>query len=545
MSTAQDADATRVEAWTPHPPEVVRRYRRLGLWMGVSLWDRLAQQVERTPNALAVVDRRQRLTYRELSERALSLARGLYALGIGPRDTVLVQLENGAPLIELYFALFRLGARPVATQPAHRRHELQQLARQASACAHFHGAKHGRFDLTELSAELLDTCPSLRHSVLIDDRSQTWQQLYRSSNLPLPVPPLSTEIALLQLSGGSTAVPKLIPRTHDDYEYSVRRSAQLCAFGPSTIYLSTLPLTHNFPLSSPGVLGTLFAGGRVVCAEHPQPQVTFPLIAAEQVSVTALVPGLLPLWFSAAARHRSQLTSLKRVQVGGAPLTPAMAARVRSELGCGLQQVFGMAEGLVCYTGLDEADERVAQYQGRPMSVFDEVRIVDDLDRDVPQGQQGHLLTRGPYTIRGYYRAPEHNAQAFTRDGFYRTGDRVVQLPDGGLRVVGRAKDQINRGGEKIAAPEVEALLCRHPLVDEAALVAVPDPFLGEKSVAFLVCRGEVGAADLRLLLRQLGVAEFKVPDQVETLVDLPRTPVGKVDKNALREQAKGAGAKL
>lgn len=216
------------------------------------------------------------------------------------------------------------------------------------------------------------------------------------------------------------------------------------------------------------------------------------------------------------------------LQVGGAKCSEEVARRVRPVLGATLQQVFGMAEGLVNYTRLDDPEEVVLTTQGRPISPGDEVLVVDDGDRPVAAGETGHLLTRGPYTIRGYYKADEHNAKAFTPDGFYRTGDVVVE---------GRAKDQINRGGEKVAAEEVENHLLAHPAVHDAAVVSMPDDYLGERTCAFVVPRGTPPKArELIRFVRERGLAGYKVPDRVEFLERFPRTGVGKVSKRDLRE---------
>jgi len=205
-----------------------------------------------------------------------------------------------------------------------------------------------------------------------------------------------------------------------------------------------------------------------------------------------------------------------------------------------VQQVFGMAEGLVCVTGLDDPPELIRTTQGRPISPSDEVRVVAPDGREVADGEQGELLARGPYTIRGYYRAPEHNARAFTEDGFYRTGDLVRRLPSGHLIVTGRSKDQINRAGEKIAAAEVEEHLITHPAIRAAALVAAPDETWGERPVAFVVCDAPAPSSrELAGFLRDRGLAAFKAPDQVLPVDELPLTPLGKVDKKALRARLK------
>lgn len=248
------------------------------------------------------------------------------------------------------------------------------------------------------------------------------------------------------------------------------------------------------------------------------------------------MPPLALAWLAASGRTERDLSSLEVLQVGGAKFSAEAAKRVRPELGCTLQQVFGMAEGLVNYTRLDDPEDTIVATQGRPISPDDEVRVVDDRGEPVPNGTSGHLLTRGPYTIRGYYRAPEHNSTAFTEDGFYRTGDIVRLTDDGYLVVEGRAKDQINRGGEKVAAEEVENHLLGHPAVADVAVVSMPDPYLGERSCAFVVVQGEQPkAVELKKFVRGRGLAEYKVPDKVVFVDEFPVTGVGKISKSDLR----------
>jgi 2,3-dihydroxybenzoate-AMP ligase len=527
--------------FVPWPEEVAARYRSLGLWSGLSLSAQLSRLADRHVDRVALVDARRRISYAELAERAERLASGLAERGVRHGDAVLVQLPNCIELLEVCFGLFRLGARPVMAQLAHRRLELAHFARETRAVAHVTCDVRERFDYRVLAREVRTACPQLRHTIVVGDAPDDalrLSELFDEPARPLPEGPGAHEVALFQLSGGSTNVPKLIARTHDDYLYSVRRSVEVCGLDERTVYLAVLPAGHNFPLSSPGVLGTLLAGGRVVLAEQPSPDLAFGWIEREGVTMTALVPALLPAWLAAAARKKASLATLELLQVGGAKLQEGLARRVQPELGCRLQQVFGMAEGLVCYTRLDDPIERVISTQGRPMSPYDELRIVDEEDRELPLGELGDLLTRGPYTIRGYYAAPEHDTLAFTKDGFYRTGDRVRVLHDGSLVVEGRSKDQINRGGEKIAAPEVEAQLCTHPDVEAAAVVAMPDAYLGERSCAFVVARAGVAAAELTAHLKERGLATYKIPDRIELIDVMPKTAVGKIDKRALRDRA-------
>ena len=346
-------------------------------------------------------------------------------------------------------------------------------------------------------------------------------------------------VPVFLLSGGTTGLPKLIARTHDDYAYNARASAELCGLGPETVYLGTLPASHNFPLACPGILGTMLAGGRVVMLPSPEPQRVFATIAAEGVTVAAAVPAVAQRWLAhATEKGADDVATLRLLQVGGARLADEIARTVRPVLGATLQQVFGMAEGLLNYTRLDDPEDVICTTQGRPMSEGDEVRVAGELGRDVPDGTLGALLTRGPYTPRGYYRATEQNARAFTADGWYRSGDIVRRRPDGNLVVEGRDKDMINRGGEKISAEEVENLAYQLPQITQVAAIAMPDPDLGERVCLYAVLEPDTTLTleDVRQAMATAGVATFKWPERLEIIAELPATKVGKIDKKALRE---------
>jgi len=236
------------------------------------------------------------------------------------------------------------------------------------------------------------------------------------------------------------------------------------------------------------------------------------------------------------------LATLRVLQVGGSRLPDEFARRVGPVLGCTLQQVFGMAEGLINTTRLDDPDEIICTTQGRPVHPADEVRVLDPMGNDVPDGEPGSLFTRGPYTPRGYYNAPEHNARSFLAGGWYGSGDVVVRGPGGNLVVHGRDKDMINRGGEKISAEEIESLVYGMPGVELVAAVAMPDPRLGERLCVYVVPKpGSEPTLDaVRAHLHDAGVAAFKLPDRLESVADLPMTKVGKIDKKALREDVAG-----
>lgn len=530
-----------LDGYTGWPEEFATRYRERGYWRGRTLGSLLHERALDLPTThTAVVDGDRRWTYRELDAWADRLAAGLHDLGIAPLDRVLVHLPNVAEFLALSFALFRLGAVPVFALPAHRETEIIHLARLSEAVAYVIPDTHLGFDHRPLARVVREQAPTVRHVLVVGDPGE-FTVLPSAEPRALPAADPS-DVALLLLSGGTTGVPKLIPRTHDDYIYNLTASAEVTGLDTATRYLAALPVAHNFPLACPGVLGTLHAGGTVVLSPTPSPEDTFGLIERERATVTALVPPLALLWLEAAEWADADLSSLRLLQVGGAKLKPDTAARIGPALGCHLQQVFGMAEGLLNFTRLDDPDELVLHTQGRPLAADDELRIVDTDDREVTPGELGELQVRGPYTIRGYYRAGEYNGTAFTSDGYYRTGDLVRRLPTGHLLVDGRVKDVINRGGDKIPVEEVENHLLGHPAVRDVAIVGIPDETLGERSCACVVPRGAAPTrADLGAHLTGLGLAAFKLPDQVEVLDSFPRTALGKVNKRALAELITGS----
>lgn len=526
------------------PDDVAASYVEQGFWQGRALGDVLREVADRTPDAPALVDGRTRLTHAELADAADAAASGLADLGIAAGDRIVVQLPNCWEFVVLTLGCLRSGVVPVMALPGHRRIELEHLVGQAEAVAiavpdrmagHDHqttahelGVDHVLATGDEVfpgSVDLRELCTGPGDAGA--DRAR-WDA----------ATPGSRDVAVFLLSGGTTGLPKLIARTHDDYAYNARASAELCGLDADTRYLVSLPAGHNFPLACPGILGSLLAGGQVVLLASPEPGRAFATIVEHGVTHTAVVPAVAARWLEHAIEHGAAGDSLRVLQVGGARLADELAHRVRPVLGAQLQQVFGMAEGLLNYTRLDDPDEVVCTTQGRPLSPGDEVRLVDERDRDVPDGDPGSLLTRGPYTPRGYYNAPEQNERAFTADGWYRCGDICRRTAEGNLVVEGRDKDMINRGGEKISAEHVENLVYQVPGVSQAAAVSMPCPSLGERVCVYVVPRpGEAVTLDgIRDAMLAAGSARFTLPEHLVVVDELLTTTVGKIDKKALRE---------
>jgi 2,3-dihydroxybenzoate-AMP ligase len=520
------------------PDDLARRYREKGYWRGETFSSFLRQRAAERPDAIAIIDRERRWTYAELLARAEAAAAGYLKAGLKPGDRVVVQLANIAEFFSAVFGLFRAGMIPLYSLPAHRITEISHFARKSEAVGYVIAERHDGFDYREQARALQVEVPAVTHVFVAAGDAAEFTPLAteRDESVALPPDVSPSDVAFIQISGGSTGLSKLIPRTHDDYLYSCWASNEICGVTGDSVFLVALPAAHNFPMSSPGHIGALYAGAKVVLSPSPSPDAAFPLIERERVTITGLVPPLALLWMQAAPNKTNDISSLEVLLVGGAKFTQEVAKRVRPTLGCTLQQVFGMAEGLVNYTRLDDVEETIVSTQGRPISADDEVLVVDDLGNPVPEGEPGYLLARGPYTIRGYHNDEAANARSFTSDGFYRTGDIVRRFPGGYLEVQGRAGDHINRAGEKISAEEIEDHLLAHPNVFDVAIVSIPDEFLGERSCAFVIANGEKpkGSA-LKAWMRTRGIAEFKVPDQIVFVEHFATTAAGKVSRKELR----------
>ncbi|MFJ4650070.1 (2,3-dihydroxybenzoyl)adenylate synthase [Nocardia sp. NPDC088792] len=521
---------------TPWPDETAEHYRQQGIWRGEPLGLLLTQAVERDRDAIALVHDDRRITYGELDDWVNRLAAGFAHHGIAAGERVVVQLPNTPEFVAIIFALMRVDAKPVFSLIAHRDTEVDHLVRLSGATHYIFPEAHRGYDHRALAARIGAENDLLRTLFVVGEPTGDMVAVDALAGVddwtPPPVDP--SDVAFFLLSGGTTALPKLIPRTHDDYVYQVRQTSAVCELGKTDVYLTALPVEFNFTWGCPGVIGILAAGGTVVMVDNPSPTLGMPLVERERVTITSLVPSALTLWLEAAEWTPADLSSLRLLQVGSAKLSPAMAARVTPTLGCDLQQVFGMAEGLLCLVRADAPQEVKLSTQGLAISPADEIRIMDG-DELVPEGMIGELVTRGPYTIRGYYQAPEHNARAFTADGFYRSGDLARLTPGGELVIEGRIKDVIIRGGDKINAAEIEEYLLADDAVTAAAVVGMPDELFGERSCAFIVPAEVVPTlAHLRSSLHARGVADYKLPDEIRIVTELPLTPLGKIDKKAL-----------
>jgi 2,3-dihydroxybenzoate-AMP ligase len=530
------------------PPEFAARYRAKGYWEDRSLAGAFAEVFDKYSDRVAVIDREQHVTYAQLNERSERLALNLLDQGLRPLDRVVVQLPNVVEFVYLYFALQKIGCIPIMALPTHRYREINQFVELSAAVACAAPDRTRDFDYREMIRRIRESSKTLRLGIILGDAPEGFLSLTDVIRRPSRRSPEELKKividpenpALFQLSGGTTGVPKLIPRTHNDYLYNSKTAASVTAVEADKILLDVLPLAHNLPLACPGLQGFLLHGAKVVLANATRGEDVFSLIERHRVTHVHVVPALLIRWINDPLVKKFDLSSLQVIQSGGQRLQPEVRRRTKELIpSVTVQENFGMAEGMLMFVRLDDPEEVRMETVGRPMSPDDEVRLVDENDNEVAPGEVGEFLARGPYTLRGYYGVPEYNARAFTTDGFYRSGDLMRRHPSGNYLVEGRKKDLINRGGEKISAEEIENLILTHAAVQNVACVPMPDTILGERMCACVILRRgrSLTLEELTGFLAEQEIAKHKLPERLEIMDDFALSPFGKISKKELTEK--------
>ena len=543
------ASRQMLQGCTAWPEESARRYRRQGYWANLTLYDMLLHSVVASPDRIALVHGARRLSYAELRIAINRLAGHLIDLGFQPLDRVVFQLPNSIEFVIAFFALLSIGVIPVLALPAHRREEISHIFARTKAAGYVVPDRWHSYDYRLLAAEMSSLAPSLRNVLVLGEPGPNQISLSNllahdgsrddNARALAGFSPAPNEVALMLLSGGTTGLPKLIPRTHDDYVYNCRQCGTVAGFNAATVFLALLPMAHNYTLGCPGALGALAHGGTAVIAPDASIETVARLIETERITVISAAVPLIVNWLNADLPQHRDFSSMRVVMNGGAKLAPELRRRVEQRFGCTFQESFGTGEGLLNMTRLDDPAEIRFTSSGQPISPADEIRIVDEAGNDVPDGTVGELICRGPYTVRGYYNAPQKDRAAFTSDGYYRMGDMVRRV-DGNLYVEGRLKDIINRGGEKISCEEVESYILGHPKIKNVCVVAMPDATFGEKACAFVipVAGKTVDLDEIKGFLLGRNIAKFKLPERLTVVNEFPISPAGKILRRELRQVA-------
>jgi len=547
-----------IDGYTPFTPERIQAYLDAGHWRNQPFHDVLDERAERYPEKPFVVGPHGASTYSEIAERSKRLA-AQFALEweIEPLDRVALQLTNRVEFVELFFACSRVGAIPVMLLPRHREAEVRHVVDLVDARAYvtLGAADESRTDFVDLGEEAIGDVEGLDYRVAVSDEAtdlpDEWMAYDELTDTALTasvehdlsaIEGNPNDPGLFVLSGGTTGMPKAIPRTHNDYVYEWEWVASSGAFPSDWTTLSCVPIGHNASLVV--VLGaTLWAGATFAVEPVLKPEPLMARIEDEGVNYAFAIPTQLIDIREHKKADEYDLSSLEAVISGGAKVSPELVYDTVDRWGVDFYNNFGMAEGPTTFTRPGDEVDVQATTVGRPINPeADEFRILDpDTKESVADGEPGEFVAKGPGVFTGYFRAPAENAKAFDDDGWLHTGDVLARRPDGNFVVHGRLTDTIIRGGENIYAPGVEDEIIEHPAVEQVAVVGMPDERLGERACAFVQLRDGVDGLTLDELVTFLddrGLAVFKRPERLEVVDRLPRTEVGKIDKATLEEEA-------
>lgn len=540
-----------LEGFTPYTKEDAERYSKLRWWLGITFGDLLDKASDLYPNREALVDDRSRLTYAQLREKVDRLAIGFMKLGIQKQDRVLLQLPNWSEFIYSCFALQKIGAIVVLLLPRHAQLEIDHLCRLTGATAWIVPEKYRKIDYLPIIDDVLKTNPELRHIILArgkeSRRFAILERLIGHAELSednirelIDRRPDPMNVAHMGPTGGTTGLPKVAPRTHNDHICNIEYKVRSWELNSSDICLAMAPAGHDMTFTV-AICGTIFAGGKLILLDSTMPVDFCKVIQKEKVTSAVTVPALAIRIANFEGLKQYDLSSLVKLHAGGAPSPPDLIRAIHDKIGCQYVIGLGSTEGLNSMTRLDYDLETICNTSGRPCCPYSDYKIIDQDGRELPQNTEGELVIKGPDVFNGYFRSPEENRTSFTQDGFFKTGDSAKIDDSGNIRITGRIKDIILRGGENINATEIEKLIIAHPGVEDVAVIGMPDKELGERICAYVkpASGSQPGFDDLISFLKSKGASVLQLPERIEYIDSIPLTKVGKADKRALREDIK------
>jgi len=559
-----------LNGWTPYKPELAKYYEEKGYWKEETFSDIFDQIADRFWDREALVGGDQRFTYHEIKVLSDRLAIHFLKMGLKHQDRVIVQLTNIPEFVMIYLAFNKIGVIPVMCLAPHRFSEISIIAANAQAVGYISIGQTPKFNYTELMEQVKETLPCMKFMMIAgegkeDEVPKDYFYINDLMNKKVEDNPINMQIlkaahpdphdiCIILLSGGTTGVPKLIPREYNAYRHVAEESSRELGYDMYTVQLAVAPVAHNMVLAAPGIQGAFTFGGKVVMSTSAKTEDICKLIEKEKITHVPMVPAMIINMLNFEDRKKYDLSSWQVVINGGSKIEPNVAVRVEPEIGCFMLSQFGMSEGTITQTNENDIEEVRLGTIGLPVSPADEWKIIDLLDGHVicengipgeswyrgETEKRGELVFRGPYTIRGYFNAEEHNKKAFTDDGFYKSGDIGAMHKSGrGFIIMGRIKDAVNRGGEKISCEEVENVILHHPRIHDCAIVPMPDPILGEKCCAYISMRNPSDTITIKELNEFLEekLAKFKYPERIEIRDELPKTNIGKILKSKLKDE--------
>jgi len=534
-------------------PEDARRYRERGWWRDRTMVEDFREVAAAAPDKVAIVSDHaaggaEVLSFRQLARLVERFAGGLLELGVRPGDVVSMQLPNWWQFTALALAAMRVGGVVNPIIPILRRREVGFILERTESrvCvvpASFRGFSHG-----EMLAELKQTIPTLEHAFAIGSVGQPevrdfaehfmatrWEDVHRPEDLDR-LTPAADAVAQIQFTSGTTGEPKGVVHTHNTLFAGMRALPEMQRLTADDVVLMASTMAHQTGFLY-GLLMPMSMGMKVVYQDLWVAQRMLELVEDEAVTWTM---GATPFVIDAIEAQRKtprDVSSLGQFTCAGAPVPPPIVEAAGEVLGTRLVAAWGMTEnGAVSYTTPEDPPDFASRSDGRP-APWMELRVVDGEGKDVPSGEEGRLVARGASQCVGYFKRPDLYQAALTTDGWFDTGDLARMDDSGAIRISGRSKDIVIRGGENVPVVEVEAALYRMSSVREVAVIAVPDQRMGERACAVVVPNGEAPTLEaIRVHLEKEGMTRHFWPERLEIVTEMPKTPSGKIQKFRLRE---------
>ena len=547
------ASTKYLEGFIPYSPELIRKYTENGAWEHLTYGDLLDRASAQSPNKIAVIDERTSITYRELREQADRFAISLIELGVKPHNRIIIQLPNRYEFVVAFYGMQKMGAVPVLAVPRHGHQEISTFLRLTNAVGWVVPVRDGKLEFQPMINEIRSEFDSLKYVIMPEDGdplpsfSLSMNKLIRdisldeyASNYLERFRPDPNDVAVLIPTGGTTGLPKMVPRTHNSLIVSNRYISEKSA-GPDAKLLQASPVGHAMAMQG-AVNCAMFRGVTLVLQGVPRPTEILETIQREKVTLAIMVPTQLEGVVNHPDLEKYDVSSLRVIGTTGAGLPMEVAQKTVGyfgKLGCKFSgNALGASEGLVAMGDLDDPLETKLRTVGRCVTAGSHYKVIDEEERELPVNTEGELVAKGPEVFTGYYKTTkDENKSIFTHDGYYRTGDLARIDENGYITITGRKKDVIIRGGETLVPSEMETLIRRHPSVEQAAVVGMPDPKMGERSCAYVVTKPgkDFGFEEMINFLKSQGAGVLLLPERLEIIDTFPQTGVGKIDKKALR----------
>jgi 2,3-dihydroxybenzoate-AMP ligase len=538
-----------LEGFTPYKKEDAELYTRRRWWSGLTFGDVLDRAADIHPQKEAFVDQETRLTYGEARERTDRLAIGLMDMGIQPLDRVLVQLPNWNEFVFAYFALQKIGAITVLLIDRYRQFEINHLISLTGATSWIVPSKYRKTDYHPIINDVLQEHPEIKRVItvrgerekntfasiegLIEKTELTRDNLARlDERRPDPM-----QVAHMGPTGGTTGIPKIVPRTHNSLVTGIEYCAKSWDQSNEDINLLAGPIGHDLTFSK-GFIGSIMTLGKIIFLDSTDDKDICETIEREKVTSIIWVPTLAQRLLQYEGLHHYDLSSLKKMHSAGGASHPTLVKDVMEKLKMKFYNGYGATEGMTTITRTTDSLDTICTTVGRPTCPYDTYRVIDKDGNELTTGKEGELVLKGPGVFTGYYHNPEENKQVFTRDGFFRTGDVAKIDKKGYITLTGRIKEMINRGGESISATEIERLISRHPRVATVAVIPMSDPLMGERVCAYI--QPKAGARlsfdEIISFLKGQKASVLQLPERIEFIDAMPYTGAEKIDKRSLRE---------